>query len=260
MRRSSIVIAVGSLLVATGPAGAKVLCGGKGGSVHVRETCKRKETRIDPAVLGLVVTGAQGPQGSQGLVGERGQRGPRGAGLVIRDGSNQNRLVGTVVQSLADDTFQGTIAQVIREVGTGGGDEVVALWLSGTTGFVEANDATGLSLHGPLALSFESGDCSGPALLPQAGPAGAAPLVRPAKVHGGVAYYPTGVTASRTVHSEKTFVAAEQCGGTVVPPDACCVAVAPPDGTSRTTATAATLDLGSFDFVLPFRAELTGPQ
>ena len=62
----TLAVALASLVLAT-PLHAAVLCAKKKGNLAVRDTCKPKETQVDPAALGLV--GPQGPQGPQGPAG-----------------------------------------------------------------------------------------------------------------------------------------------------------------------------------------------
>lgn len=59
-------ILVGVLLtLAATPGIAAVLCQKRSGALFVRETCKKRETPVDPAALGLV-----GPKGDAGPAGE----------------------------------------------------------------------------------------------------------------------------------------------------------------------------------------------
>lgn len=78
----SAALALALTLGAAVSAHALVLCAPKSGvgALKVRETCKKKETTIDPATVGLVgPQGAEGPQGPKGDQGEAGVAGPTGA-------------------------------------------------------------------------------------------------------------------------------------------------------------------------------------
>jgi hypothetical protein len=73
---------------------AAVLCSKKSGVVTVRtEACKKKETQLDPAALGL-----QGPQGDQGEVGPQGP--PAVSANVAADGSIVAQSGGVTVSLL----------------------------------------------------------------------------------------------------------------------------------------------------------------
>lgn len=67
-----------SLLLAQHSAAA-VLCARRSGAIKLRDTCARKETRVDLGTLGLGgLTGPSGPVGPTGPTGATGPRGPEG--------------------------------------------------------------------------------------------------------------------------------------------------------------------------------------
>lgn len=66
-------------MVAHGTAGAVVLCKKKSGAAFVRDACKKKETQVSAADLGLVgPAGADGTNGTDGTDGTDGAPGPVG--------------------------------------------------------------------------------------------------------------------------------------------------------------------------------------
>jgi len=77
MKRIMLPILLALLL--TGVARAAVLCAAKSGAVKLRETCRKKETPVDPSALGLLV---QGPKGDKGNPGDPG----RSALDILRSG------------------------------------------------------------------------------------------------------------------------------------------------------------------------------
>jgi len=77
MRRDwLLLIIIGLLIGLCSRTEADVLCRDQGGTLSVREACRKGETRLNPAALGLV--GAPGPKGEKGERGPRGQQGPSG--------------------------------------------------------------------------------------------------------------------------------------------------------------------------------------
>lgn len=85
MRFGSTGVAVALTLAFAVSADALVLCAPKSGvgALKVREACKKKETTIDPAAVGLV--GPEGPQGPTGDQGEPGVAGPQGPSGPVAD-------------------------------------------------------------------------------------------------------------------------------------------------------------------------------
>ena len=63
------------VLLFSGPSWADVLCQKKNGILTARSTCKKKESQVDPATLGLV-----GPPGAKGDKGDKGDTGSAGPG------------------------------------------------------------------------------------------------------------------------------------------------------------------------------------
>jgi len=68
------VVGVASLLVLARPAGALVLCKKKSGAVVARDACKKKETTLTAAALGI--TPQPGAKGDKGDKGDQGDPGP----------------------------------------------------------------------------------------------------------------------------------------------------------------------------------------
>ena len=107
MRTSTIVLTnLAILLSTTMPAPASVLCSKKNGIVVVRDACKKKESALDPAALGM-----QGPQGDQGIQGPPGQQGPGAQFAVIAgDGTvvaQSGGITTTVLNGLAVSVHMG---------------------------------------------------------------------------------------------------------------------------------------------------------
>src|SRR5215471_6880928 len=67
---------VGLLLVLGSHANAEMFCREQNGAVFVREECRKAETRLNAATLGLV--GSPGPKGEKGEQGPRGRQGSPG--------------------------------------------------------------------------------------------------------------------------------------------------------------------------------------
>lgn len=68
MTPRTLTLTLVATIALASPVDAAVLCAKKKGSLAVRETCRPKETPVDPIALGLV--GPQGPQGPQGPAGD----------------------------------------------------------------------------------------------------------------------------------------------------------------------------------------------
>ena len=73
MRYKLLLGVVGLLVGLSAHASAEMLCRGQNGAVLVRGECRKAETRLNAAALGLV-----GPPGPKGERGERGPGGPQG--------------------------------------------------------------------------------------------------------------------------------------------------------------------------------------
>jgi hypothetical protein len=73
MRHKLLLVVVGLLLALSSYANAEVFCREQNGAVFVRGECRKVETRLNAAALGLV-----GPLGPKGEKGERGPRGRQG--------------------------------------------------------------------------------------------------------------------------------------------------------------------------------------
>lgn len=68
-----LAMTAAAAVAAYGPAGAAVLCKKKSGAAFVRDACKKKETVVPAADLGLVgPPGAKGTDGTDGTVGATG--------------------------------------------------------------------------------------------------------------------------------------------------------------------------------------------
>ena len=105
-----VLLATGLVSAYPSPSSAAVLCakakrGAPVGALLIRSQCKRRETQVDPAALGLLVAGspgAPGPRGSDGAPGSPGATGAMGASgapgvdgqlRIYGDGSAGARMV-----------------------------------------------------------------------------------------------------------------------------------------------------------------------
>ena len=126
MKRLVAAALVVGVATAAGPAGASILCKTKQGGLVVRDACKKKESPVDPAQLGLQgPRGAQGLQGPQGPPGSAGLVGPGGSGLRAVDSTGQE--VGLVTAVGFPGQYGGTEeettnVEVIRQVPAGTGE------------------------------------------------------------------------------------------------------------------------------------------
>lgn len=116
-------------------AGAVVMCQSRNGSLSLRTTCKRRETQVDLATLGLTgpqgetgATGATGPTGETGPAGPTGPQGPAGPlgpSDVFQDtGADVPDLPATfttisVLPLLADGAYVFTAKATIQELDVG---------------------------------------------------------------------------------------------------------------------------------------------
>ncbi len=236
-----------ALLVAVGPLGihsdalAAVLCKKKSGVIAVRDTCKAKETRLDPDALGLRgsqgTKGDSGQQGTAGSPGTPGATGPQGPGFVVEDAN------GTSVGLVMSTDCSGTCAAIVSRHFTEG---VVATFRVNTGG-VDISSGTVL---------FDSTDCSGTPLLDSASdvlPRLVASDLFVSDTLSLTAYYPTYPGSAHQIHSKLQFGYQASCvGGVFTPPDRCCLAADEP----HTAAAAGTLDWTSvFSLVPPFHVE-----
>ncbi len=73
MPHKVLLVAVSLLVVLSAHASAEMFCRAQNGAVFVRGECRKAETRLNVAALGLV-----GPPGPKGERGEHGPRGPQG--------------------------------------------------------------------------------------------------------------------------------------------------------------------------------------
>src|SRR5262245_48699818 len=77
MRRNwLLVIVIGLVFGLCTRTEADVLCRDQSGTVSARESCRKGESRLNLAALGLA--GTPGPKGEKGERGPRGQQGPAG--------------------------------------------------------------------------------------------------------------------------------------------------------------------------------------
>ncbi|MCW5891404.1 MAG: hypothetical protein KIT14_12755 [bacterium] len=89
MRLAAIGLGLGLTLGLAVSADALVLCAPKKGvgALKVRDACKKKETTVDPASVGLVgpqgVPGPKGDQGEEGVAGPPGASGPLAAYQIV---------------------------------------------------------------------------------------------------------------------------------------------------------------------------------
>ncbi len=89
-------------LAAASDARADLVCRSKAGTLSERAVCKKKETQVDLASIGLVgPTGPQGPAGPQGPQGPPGPQGPTGPSEATTTSmANPTVMVGSPTQSL----------------------------------------------------------------------------------------------------------------------------------------------------------------
>ena len=253
--------------LATSP-NAAVLCKKKSGAAFVRDTCKGKETLVDPDALGLRgpqgakgdagqqgVPGATGPQGLQGAAGPQGLpgaqgatgatgaqgpmglQGPPGSGLVVKDANGT--LVGIVLSTDCSGTCAAIVARRFAE---------------GVTASFSVNTG-GADISSGIVL-FDSSDCSGTPLLDSASnvlPRLVAPGLFVSDATSLIAYYPTYPGSAHQIHSELQFGFQASCiGGVFTPPDRCCLAA----NEAHTAAPAGTLDWTPvISLVPPFHVE-----
>ena len=229
--------------LATSP-NAAVLCKKKSGAAFVRDTCKGKETRVDPDALGL--RGTQGPKGDKGDPGQQGAAGspgtpgatgPQGPGLVVKDAN------GTLVGFVLSTDCSGTCAAIVAR-----------RFAEGVTASFSVNTG-GADISSGIVL-FDSSDCSGTPLLDSASnvlPRLVAPGLFVSDATSLIAYYPTYPGSAHQIHSELQFGFQASCiGGVFTPPDRCCLAANEP----HTAAPAGTLDWTPvISLVPPFHVE-----
>jgi hypothetical protein len=116
----TIAMVMGLVLAASG-AQATVLCQSKAGALFARTACKKKETVVDPAALGL--RGAKGDKGDPGTSGTNGTNGTPGTLTVLPSGQSESGMfsAGGANPTEADDyigagiTFPQPLAQPIAD-------------------------------------------------------------------------------------------------------------------------------------------------
>ncbi len=218
MRRVTTALVITTGLTTT-PANADVLCKTKKGTVKVRVACKRGETPLNIAALGLQgsrgpkgdkgdpgqqgtpgspgATGRQGPQGLQGPQGAVGATGPQGPGLVVKDTN------GTVVGVYESEFDSSPVEEAaVRQVGS----TAVRIQLAGS------------SFQDGIRLFYASNNCTGQALDELA----EAYLVHPGFVHNGILHYGVGAASLQTGLSKLEVPTPGGCSGISVPPNGCC--------------------------------------
>ncbi len=202
---------VAAILVAD-PATGAVLCRTGGGTLKVRDTCKAKETSVDPSALGL--RGPQGPIGPDGPPGTQGPIGLRGPGAIIKDANGA--VVGAYGGFASSDTccygYRFGIDIVVRQVG----NKLVRF----------VTDDRLRDQFSPEAgrIRFISTDCSGTPMIYQ----GVSPLSAYGLVVNRRLFYADGpltrVSSSSWLQSPLDAEACATESGTTVPPEGCCVA------------------------------------
>lgn len=231
MRKLVLVVVVAASMFAPQLADALVMCGPKrpdgtlreGAPIRLRTVCRANELQLDPVALGL-----QGPAGEQGPAGATGPMGPTGEATVVRD-SNGSTVGLLTSPGLGAPT-------IVRKIGA----EIFSFVV----------DENGFKRN--FFAKFESGDCTGQALLDWDANA----LVRPTRVLDSAAYYPATAPAIYTVRSYRAagsspgFCSASL--GTFLPPDLCCISAALGDAL---LAPAATIDLSTLGLTPPFSVE-----
>lgn len=102
------MVVVGAAALVCSDAAADVLCKTRSGSLKVRAECRRSETVVDGAALGLQgPPGPTGPEGAQGVQGPTGSVGP----LQCTQGYSDTPYTGTAFCAVNGDfcvqTFYG---------------------------------------------------------------------------------------------------------------------------------------------------------
>jgi hypothetical protein len=228
----AVTLAVGGLSSAQ----ASVLCTKRSGAVVIRDTCKRREMRLDPDALGLRGSkgdkgdvGNQGPPGVPGIAGSQGLPGPS---FVVKDANGA--LVGfvTSMANFGGGTLNDIQVTVTRQVG----HAVVALDAD-ASGFLMCGDSSTYSRD----LYYTTNDCGGtPLMLVNAAPTLVAVACPDPTTH--LAYYPTGTGAPLNPAAARAI--------TVNGLGSCM-----PDGGGGDYAPASTLDLTTLGLVPPFHVE-----
>src|SRR5262245_11285032 len=162
------------------------------------------------------------------------------AGVVVRDGAGE--LVGPVVGRAVHAATSGVSGEPMLWV---------ARPIAGMSILLLVGDDALSDTKDLVPLFYESGDCSGSALLD----------ARP-DADGNVAavifdtdvFWPTGRGASRVIRSKGTLVrGATDCTDVLVAPQLCCAAVE--GGETRFTASITGLQLADLHLRVPFRLE-----
>ena len=215
-----IILAV-VLVGVWGQAEAAVLCQKKNGTLAARGECKKNETQVDPAALGL-----QGPPGPKG---DKGTPGAPGPSLVVKDDNEE--FVGIVDFATSD------VISVFRNI-------------EGVPTQFSVNFSSKDFSQNTWGLSYESTDCSGPGLTEIA----QFMFVR-GRIVGTMLYTQPPSGTLTTLRSASIFPAdPDTCDTTFgksyvgVPPDKCCYVNAPPS--QAVVAAPVTFDLSVFAFPL----------
>jgi hypothetical protein len=211
-------LALGVLLIAVN-AQAAVLCKTRDGTLKVRDACKRKETRLDPAVLGLLTPGPKGDAGPQGdpgapgvkgdpgapgSAGQPGSEGPPGPGLVVKDANGA--LVGAVIQEanvgsampLLDD-MGNVIGVGLDPRGTVGPELMqVSRVISGTSVRLSVSASGFLSFGGASTLYFDGPACTGQEYTAEVAQVTRPQFLAPTWINGATLYYVPGSPSTPT--------------------------------------------------------------
>ncbi len=228
LRGALIAIAAVVVVLSSSSADARVLCSKPSGKVFARETCRKKETPLDPAQL---VAGA--PQGPTGLPGALGA--PGAVPIRVTD------AIGREVGPIADITDSAYLAV------TPPGEQTPVLVLIEPAGFF---DSTRFGDNEFVQLFYPSTDCTG------------GPSMSMGYQHGLYAYtlvigtsvsYPVGAPRDVTVRSVEHGPTAGTCPG-MTPTDrgTCCEGGL--QGATRMLDPARRLAFADIPFTPPFTA------
>ena len=180
---AGLALVVAALASIPGSAHALVLCahvkgGQPAGGVTVRQACKRRETVVDPAALGLQVAGPPGPPGADGQLRIYGN-GSSGARTVTADetledanlqytdftvsaGATLTVPSGTVVRCTGAFTNEGTIVVSMGAAGAGVNiDSTASEHAYGPPGQGLASAVAGRGEYGPAGTFCAGGRPAG---------------------------------------------------------------------------------------------------
>jgi len=155
MTNRALTLAVAVSLVVGAPLHAAVLCAKKKGGLSVRDVCRKKETQVDPAALGLV--GPQGPPGPQGPAGNALSGTPHRQHLTSPAGflTDSTFTTGAMLTDVVFFRFNDSNTAVCSIVDTAG--QITSTVVPGS-GHVQLSFATPIVVSGTLAAGCNSGN------------------------------------------------------------------------------------------------------